>query len=131
MEKITAKFSNVKVLIVDDYIINREVTEGMLELMECKVDAAEDGKEAVEKCKKSNYDIIFMDIQMPEMDGYEATQAIRDHEGDKKHTPIVALTANALTGDREKCLDAGMDDYISKPIKGDDLKKMIEAHVKQ
>jgi len=94
-------------------------------MMGCGVDVAEDGEEALELYQAGNYDLIFMDVQMPELDGYEVTAKIRGFEADDKHTPIVAVTANALSGDKEKCIEAGMDDYISKPIKGESLEEML------
>lgn len=125
MQTVTAKFEDVKVLVVEDYVINQQTTKGLLELMNCEVDIAESGEDALEKIKNENYDLIIMDIQMPDMDGYEATQKIRDNEGNKKHTPIIALTANVMEGDQEKCIEAGMDDYLSKPIRGAELERML------
>ena len=84
------------------------------------------GAEGVKALAEHGYDLVLMDVQMPVMDGYEATREIRRLQGDKRHTPIVAMTANAMKGDREKCLNAGMDDYISKPVRRDDLREMIE-----
>ena len=101
----------------------------MLELMDLEVEIAENGREAVEKHAKDHYDVILMDIQMPELDGYEATKKIREKEGSQKHTPIIALTANALIGDREKCLKAGMDDYISKPIESEKLEEILKKYL--
>ncbi len=128
MEKVTAKF-NASILVVDDYLINQEMTKEMLEMMGCQVDVAEDGQEALDLCKNHSYDLIFMDIQMPKLDGVAATHAIRQQEGNRKHTPIIALTANALTGDREKYLEAGLDDYLSKPIRMKDLENMLKKHL--
>lgn len=106
-----------QVLLVEDNMINQKVIEAMLKNIGCTVTTAEDGKKALVLACENTYDIIFMDIQMPEMDGFESTGKIREHEQQKeKHTPIVALTAHAMKGDREKCLHAGMDEYITKPI---------------
>lgn len=129
MEKILAKF-NAHILVVDDYLVNQEMTKEMLEIMSCTVDVAEDGRQAVQLAQKNKYDLIFMDIQMPEMDGIMATREIRKIEGNSKHTPIIALTANALPGDREKYLDAGLDDYLSKPIRSKDLEIMLRKYLK-
>ncbi|GAM24118.1 hypothetical protein SAMD00019534_072930 [Acytostelium subglobosum LB1] len=88
-------------------------------------DLALNGAEGVEKASTINYDLILMDIQMPVMDGYEATSRIRKGEGTLKHTPIVAMTANAMGGQREACLNAGCDDYFCKPLKQKDLETMV------
>jgi len=124
MKKITAKF-DAKTLVVDDYLMNLELTKHMLLMMDCHVDTAETGPEAIEMVKQKRYDIIFMDIQMPEMDGVEATNEIRKITENNGHIPVVALTANAIEGDREKYLDAGLDDYISKPISGERLEEIL------
>lgn len=129
MGKVTAKFSGKKILVAEDYFVNQEVTQDILELMDFSVDIAENGKEALEKYEAGAYDAILMDIQMPEMDGFQATAEIRKKEGDTKHTPIIALTANALSGDREKCLEAGMDDYISKPIEAVKLEEILKKYI--
>ncbi|MFN0118749.1 MAG: response regulator [Elusimicrobiota bacterium] len=106
------------VLLVEDTVINQQVAVRMLEKLGCRVEVANNGVEAVKKIKDYPYSLVFMDCQMPEMDGYQATQEIRKFERDAGcHLPIIAMTAHALEGDREKCLEFGMDDYISKPIK--------------
>lgn len=111
---------SAKVLLVEDNRINQRVIIHMLEKLGCKVDLAENGKIAVARFSEATYDIIFMDCQMPVMDGYKATTAIRQLEaGSGRNVPIVAMTANAMKGDREKCINSGMDDYLSKPIKTD------------
>ena len=115
-----------KILVVDDNVINQKVAVKMLERSNIAADIAANGREAVDAFKNLQYDLILMDIQMPEMDGLEATRTIRTIEQNKKRTTIIALTANAMEGDRERCLKAGMDDYLSKPIKKQDIDMMLE-----
>jgi PAS domain S-box-containing protein len=106
-----------QVLLAEDNIINQKLANGLLDKLGCKIKTVNNGKEALEAAKNNVYDIIFMDVQMPEMDGFEATGLIREWEKETgKHTPIVAMTAHAMKGDREKCINAGMDDYMTKPI---------------
>lgn len=119
-----------QVLIFEDNPVNQIVTRKLLESAGYEVDVAENGKIGIEMYEKSSYDIIIMDIQMPVMDGYEATKAIRAMSGNKSGTPIIALTANAFTEDREKCLAAGMDDYIAKPFKPNELFEAIDGQLK-
>ena len=99
----------------------------MLEKFGARVDVAANGKEAVQMTDKLPYDVIFMDCQMPEMDGYEATVEIRRREIGRRRTPIFAMTAHAFRGDKEKCLAAGMDDYVSKPVNIEDLRNLLLA----
>src|SRR5712692_135785 len=106
-----------RVLIVEDNVANLKVAMRMVERLGYRADKAGNGVEAVRVLDRMNYDAVLMDCQMPEMDGYEATRQIRRHEKEGRHTPIIAMTASAMAGDRERCLAAGMDDYISKPIK--------------
>lgn len=106
-----------RVLLVEDNPMNQQVAREVLNRFGCEVETAANGLEALELFKKRRYDMIFMDIHMPEMDGFEATRAIREAETGDAHIPIVAMTALAMHGDREKCLAAGMDDYIAKPIR--------------
>ena len=109
----------LSVLVVEDNSTNQIVATKMLRKLGCEADVADNGKEAVSAFEKSKYDLILMDCQMPVMDGFEATKKIREIEGVSSgivRTPIIALTANALLGDRNTCLEAGMDDYISKPF---------------
>ena len=120
---------DLHVLVAEDNETNQEVAIGMLEKLGCKVTLAIDGLEAIEAVAEKSFDVVFMDCQMPVMDGYQATTAIRIREakeGGVKHIPIIALTANALEGDREKCLSAGMDNYISKPFKQRDIVNVFD-----
>lgn len=99
----------------------------MLRREGCHVDLANHGKEAIEALAEADYDMVFMDCQMPVMDGYEATQIIRAGESDSgRRLPVVAVTANAMEGDRERCLIMGMDDYISKPVNADGLRAILQ-----
>ncbi len=119
--------SGVRVLLVEDNEVNRKLALHMLQRLGCSVEVATNGREAVEITAVRGYDVVFMDIQMPEMDGIEATRLIRERERDSgKHLPIIAMTAHAMEGDRERCLAAGMDDYLSKPVKIDLLAQMVE-----
>ncbi|MGH1375404.1 MAG: PAS domain S-box protein [Alphaproteobacteria bacterium] len=111
-------FKNTQALLVEDNPTNQVIAMEILEQYGCHTTPAGNGREAVERFSKQHFDVIFMDCRMPEMDGYEATKKIRQYEEDRKlsPTPILALTANAIKGDRDKCISVGMDDYISKPI---------------
>jgi CheY-like chemotaxis protein len=102
----------------------------MLERLGCAVDIAVDGLDALRMLEANPYDIVFMDCQMPRMDGYEATREIRRREAQgRTRTTIVALTAHALPGDRERCLDAGMDDFLAKPVRKETIFEMVERHL--
>jgi signal transduction histidine kinase/CheY-like chemotaxis protein len=116
-----------RVLVVEDNIVNQKVARGMLEKIGCRVDVAANGREAVDAILQLPYDLVFMDCQMPIMDGYEATAAVRAHERQHdRHMPIIAMTANALPVDCERCLEAGMDDYITKPTKLTDMIEIVK-----
>ena len=116
------------VLLADDSFVNRKLTRLMLENLGCRVDAVENGREALDLCERVAYDCIFMDCRMPEMDGFEAATEIRRRESARR-VPIIAVTADAMVGDREKCLAAGMDAYLTKPLQPTDLKRVLAEWV--
>jgi PAS domain S-box-containing protein len=123
-----------RVLLVEDNGVNQEIGLAMLESIGCAVELAADGQEAIEATARGSYDLVLMDCQMPNVDGFEATRAIRAREqtvhsedSQRPRLPIVALTANAMRGDREQCVAAGMDDYLSKPFTLEQLRKVVET----
>lgn len=118
---------NASVLVAEDNATNQIVAQGMLEQLGCRVDLADNGEESVARAVEKRYDLIFMDCQMPVMDGYEATGNIRkaEHQAGIRRTPIVALTAHAMKGDRDRCLAVGMDDYITKPFNEQQLATVL------
>ena len=117
---------SLRILLAEDNRTNQIVALGMLKKLGLKADVAENGQEALRALEHQKYDLILMDVQMPEMNGYEATRQLRSHcEGINLSVPIIAMTANAMSGDREKCLEAGMNDYISKPIRLEEFRSML------
>jgi two-component system, sensor histidine kinase and response regulator len=119
------------ILVAEDNPVNQDVVEHMLKILGCSVEIAENGVEVVASAEKGGFDLIFMDCQMPLMDGFAASGAIRDREAAKGlgRLPIVALTANAIAGDRERCLAAGMDDYLSKPFDLGQLRLVLQRWI--
>ncbi|HTP97450.1 MAG TPA: PAS domain S-box protein, partial [Burkholderiales bacterium] len=133
---------SAQVLLVEDNTVNQEVCAAMLRMLDCEVDVADDGRAGVEMAFARQYDVVLMDCQMPMMDGFEAAATIRTREAElnaelaaaglpERHMPIVALTANAMEGDRERCLDAGMDDYLAKPFKKEQLHALLARWIRR
>jgi CheY-like chemotaxis protein len=121
----TAQMQAARVLVVEDNAVNRKLTTALLARFGHLSDVASNGREAVAAVAATHYDLVIMDCQMPEMDGFEATRRIRENERAGTHTPILAMTANAMDGDRERCLAAGMDDYVTKPIRPAKLEEAV------
>jgi CheY-like chemotaxis protein len=120
----------LRVLLAEDNAVNQRLAVRLLEKRGHKVVVAGNGREALEALEKESFDLVLMDVQMPEMDGLAATVAIREKEnGTNTHVPVVALTAHAMKGDRERCLTAGMDGYLSKPIRPPELDAILETYV--
>ena len=116
------------VLLVEDNPINQMVAQKMLEKLGLKADVANNGAEAVKVLSETAYDLVLMDCQMPEMDGFDATREIRKQAVkalNDKPLPVIAMTANVMSGDRERCLEVGMDDYIGKPVQVDKLEEVL------
>jgi CheY-like chemotaxis protein len=117
-----------RILLAEDNLVNQMLAVRLLEKQGHHVQVAGDGREALQKLKEEDFDLVLMDVQMPVMGGFEAAAAVREIEKSTgKHIPIVALTAHAVTGDRERCLAAGMDGYVAKPIHPEELLEQIEA----
>ena len=130
----TANQRHFKILLAEDNLVNQKVAVRFLEKRGHTVVLAETGKQALAAWQQQTFDLILMDVQMPEMDGFEATAVIREQETSREykqgaHIPIVAMTAHAMVGDRDRCLAAGMDDYVSKPIDANSLFAAIERAV--
>ncbi len=115
----------INALVVEDHYINQELIKEILENLNCEVTTAGHGKEALKFIESDTFDIVFMDLQMPEMDGYETTRQIRKISGKMSSVPIVALTASALEQDKRKCFDFGMTDYVTKPYEFKDIENIL------
>jgi two-component system sensor histidine kinase/response regulator len=120
----------LRVLVAEDNTVNQRLAVRMLEKRGHRVTVAGNGREALDALEKNIFDLVFMDVQMPEMDGLEATSGIREREkGTGRHQIVIAVTAHAMKGDREQCLASGMDDYLSKPIRPQDLDEILEKYL--
>jgi len=126
--KFAAGPNAMRVLIAEDNIVNQKVAVSQVQKLGCYADVVGNGKEALDALEVADYDVVLMDCQMPELDGYEATGRLRARETGGWHTVVVAMTAHAIEGDREKCLAAGMDDYLSKPLRIEDLRTILEKY---
>jgi CheY-like chemotaxis protein len=129
-ERSPSRYTRSRVLLVEDNPVNQLVASRLLKTLGIDAQIADNGERAVQMIQRQAFDLVLMDCQMPEMDGYEATQAVRVWEqrsaaATKRRLPVVALTANALAGDRERCVAAGMDGYLSKPITRDALSALV------
>jgi CheY-like chemotaxis protein len=123
--------SGAHILLAEDNLVNQRVARAMLEKAGHSVVLASTGQKALSLWEQQPFDVILMDVQMPDIDGFEATAAIRKKEKESgAHTPIIAMTAHAMSGDRERCLDAGMDNYISKPIHAAELLDLVEKYLR-
>jgi len=118
-----------RILVAEDHPVNQHLVTSMLELLGCEVILCNNGEKAVQTWKQEDVDLILMDCQMPVMDGMQATSQIRKLEGETQHIPIIALTANAMQGDKERCLEKGMDDYMSKPFSIEMMKAMLSKYL--
>lgn len=121
-----ATLRTTRILLAEDNIVNQRVALRQLKRLGYSADVASSGVEVLEAVARTRYDVILMDCQMPEMDGYEATRRIRSLPNSLGPIRIIAMTANAMHGDRERCLEAGMDDYVSKPVNIDELRAALE-----
>ena len=129
-EDAEVSLSTCRILLAEDEPVNRLIAETMVQSLGCSIESVGDGRAAVERLRSEHYDAVLMDCRMPEMDGLKATAVIRQTEGRARRVPIIALTANAMEGDRERCLAAGMDDFLPKPVTVEQLERVLRAHLR-
>jgi two-component system, sensor histidine kinase and response regulator len=129
-DAVAANLRRLHILLAEDGLVNQQVATGILEMRGHRVEIAENGREAIAALERRPFDVVLMDLEMPDMDGIEAAAAIRMKEQTGGgHVPIIAMTAHAVKGFRERCIEAGMDDYITKPINPEELFRAVEAAV--
>jgi two-component system, sensor histidine kinase len=130
-ESLSLEGTSIRILVVDDDPVNRMVIAKLAEALSHQVDIANDGETALQQLEDEEYDLVFMDVKMPGIDGLEATRRMRAHESeaDRKRAVVIAVTAHALEGDRERCLEAGMDDYVAKPVSFEKLSDVVAKHL--
>ena len=121
--------STLPILLVEDDLINSQLFQMMLQRLGYVVDLASDGQDALDKISLRKYQVILMDCQMPVLDGFAATQKLREREGDQEHQIVIGLTAHTVAEARDRCLAAGMDDYLAKPLKINDLQATLEKWI--
>jgi hypothetical protein len=118
---------SARILVAEDNPVNQQITRAILEKAGFTVNIASDGAEVLDAIKTAEYDLVIMDVQMPRLDGYHATREIRNLDAEVRTIPILAMTANAMIGDRERCLECGMDDYVSKPVHAAEILSKVGA----
>jgi CheY-like chemotaxis protein len=129
LDDTAAQQVSLRVLLAEDNLVNQRLATRLLEKRGHQVTVAGNGLEAVAAAEKGQFDLVLMDLQMPDMDGFEATAVLREREKETGiHLPVIALTAHALKGDRERCLEAGMDGYLTKPIRPQELDASLEIY---
>ena len=121
-------FTGLSVLVVEDNNVNQKLMEALLSNINVKFDIADNGVKALEALEKTRYDIVFMDCHMPELDGYETTKHILKNYQDGDRPKIIALTADSLQENVDKCFNIGMDDFLAKPVKANDIREMLVKH---
>jgi len=129
VESAIAVLPRKRILVADDQAVNRKLTTQRLERLGFEVDVVENGLQAIEAVSRSAYDFIFMDCHMPHLDGFRATEWVRQHESAQRHTPIIAFTASLAESERHRCLAAGMDDVVAKPASDADLLRVIQRWI--
>lgn len=120
----------IQILLVEDHPLAQKMAEAILKSLNCQIDIANDGQSALEKAKSKTYDLVLMDVGLPDIDGHEVTVKIREHEKGTRHTPIVALTAHANEEEKAKAMAAGMDDFQVKPLTPEGAEKILSKYVK-